>query len=83
MTRPHDQHCEICDMAEFSGITYEAAHGQSMPTASQLMWSLRRIAGFPPIHNGMFARIDSRDEQPKSPDAVDRMSRAERKASDR
>lgn len=27
--RPHDQHCADCDMAEFSGITYEAAHIQS------------------------------------------------------
>lgn len=24
--RPHDQHCETCDMAEFAGITYDAAH---------------------------------------------------------
>lgn len=24
--RPHDQHCADCDLAEFSGITYAAAH---------------------------------------------------------
>lgn len=24
--RPHDKYCGICDMAEFAGITYEAAH---------------------------------------------------------
>ena len=27
--RPHDQHCQRCDMAEFSGITYEAAHAEA------------------------------------------------------
>jgi|GEM_PF-6297346 len=24
--RPHDIHCAVCDMAEFAGITYAAAH---------------------------------------------------------
>jgi len=27
-TRPHDQHCAECDLAEFSGATYESAHGR-------------------------------------------------------
>lgn len=24
--RPHDQHCAICDLAEFQGVTYASAH---------------------------------------------------------
>ena len=24
--RPHDQHCDRCDLAEFSGVTYKVAH---------------------------------------------------------
>lgn len=24
--RPHDQHCAQCDLAEFAGLTYAAAH---------------------------------------------------------
>ena len=30
MIRPHDQHCSACDLAEFSGVTYESTHGVSM-----------------------------------------------------
>ena len=26
--RPHDANCRECDMAEFAGISYEAAHAQ-------------------------------------------------------
>lgn len=26
-TRPHDQHCADCDLAEFQGVTYETTHG--------------------------------------------------------
>ena len=29
--RPHDANCRECDMAEFAGISYEAAHAQVEP----------------------------------------------------
>ena len=30
LIRPHDAYCWKCDMAEFAGITYEAAHTEAV-----------------------------------------------------
>lgn len=55
--RPHDQHCDRCDLAEFSGITYEAAH-RCGARFTGITLVCDREAGHAGSHRGYNEQID-------------------------